>query len=197
MRLRALPLILALLLPAAVLADHHAMAPLWINDESHTRITFEVTHLGFSTMPGIFRDFDVDFRFDPESPADSSLKVTIDAASIDMFHDELNEHLRNEDFFDVANHPRLTFVSTTVTPTGEDTATVTGDLTLLGVTQPVTFDVTLNDLGPHPFDPERTVAGFDAVGALDRTAFGMDYAAPAVGAEILFRLTGEFSPPDA
>lgn len=202
MRIRALSLVLALLgpvaalVPAAALADHHASdAPLWSNDESHTRITFEVAHLGFSTMPGIFREFDVDFRFDPEAPERSSLAVTIDAAGIDMFHDGLNDHLKGEDFFDVSAHPRLTFVSTDVTPTGDGEARVSGDLTLLGVTQPVIFEVTLNRLGAHPFDPERQVAGFDAIGVLDRTAFGMDYAAPAVGADVTFRLTGEFSPP--
>ncbi|HSG90177.1 MAG TPA: YceI family protein [Pseudomonadales bacterium] len=166
----------------------------WVSDLSHTRITFDIDHLGYSVMPGMFRDFDVDFQFDPDAPADSSLDVTIDAASIDMYHDGLNEHLRKPDFFDVENHPTLTFVSTEVVPTSASTATVTGDMTLLGVTHPVTFEVTMNKLGPHPFNGSM-VAGFSATGTLDRTAFGMDYAAPLVGSEVRFTLTGEFSPP--
>jgi len=166
----------------------------WEADLSHTRIGFDVEHLGFSIMPGIFREFEVDFQFDPDAPESSSLEVVIDAASVDMFHDGLNDHLRNADFFDVENHPQITFKSTEVIATGEDTARVTGDFTLLGVTQPVTFDVTLRKLGAHPFSGKPHV-GFAAEGSLDRTAFGMDYAAPVVGTDIAFTLAAEFSPP--
>lgn len=183
---------LALSMLALVGAAASAAEP-WEADLSHTRISFEVEHLGFSIMPGIFRDFEVDFQFDPEAPEDSSLAVVIRAESIDMFHDGLNEHLRNEDFFDVAAHPEITFTSTEVVPTGDDTARVTGDLTMLGVSQPVSFDVTLRKLGPHPFN-QQPRAGFSATGVVDRTAFGMDYAAPVVGTDIAFTLAAEFAP---
>ncbi len=165
----------------------------WVADLSHTRISFEVEHLGFSIMPGIFRDFEVDFQFDPERPENSSLAVVIRAESVDMFHDGLNEHLRNEDFFHVAAHPQITFTSREVVSTGEDTARVTGEMIMLGVSVPVSFDVTLRKLGPHPFNQEQR-AGFSATGTVDRTAFGMDYAAPVVGTDIAFTLAAEFSP---
>ncbi len=75
----------------------------------------------------------------------------------------------------------MTFASTGVEVTGENTGKLTGDLTLLGVTKPVTLDVTFNQAGPHPFDPSKIVAGFSASGEINRSDFGMAYAPPAIG----------------
>ena len=163
-------------------------------DLSHTRATFTVSHLGFSTMPGVFRTLDVKFAYDEATPANSALEVTIQADSIDMFHDGLNAHLKNQDLFNVTAHPTITFRSTKVESTGASTARVTGDFTMLGVTKPVTFDVTLNQAANHPMRGVRTY-GFGATGVIKRSEFGMKYAVPVVGDDISFTLAMEASVP--
>jgi polyisoprenoid-binding protein YceI len=170
-----------------------AAAP-WVIDRSHAAVTFEVDHLGFSAVHGIFREFDARIDFDPEAVEDTRLRFVIDAASVDTFWAARDEHIRGEDFFDVANHPEIVFESTSVTPTGAETADVTGELTMIGETREVTFEAALNRIGPSPFDPERTIAGFTVTGEIDRTDWGMDYAAPAVGTAIPIRVDLEMSP---
>lgn len=196
-----------LTIAALVLCAGHAVAEAkkFNVDLGHTRILFSVSHLGLSQMPGIFRDIAVDFAYDHENPAASSLDVTIQAASVDMFHDGLNDHLRNEDFFNVAKHPTITFKSTKVEPAGDGMAKVTGDFTMMGVTKPLTFDVKLNKFGPHPRNPNASAAGFGATGVINRGDFGMGYGVPMIGGEITFTLSLEANdapprgpaPPDA
>ena len=171
-----------------------AVAAPWVIDRSHAAVTFEVDHLGFSAVHGIFREFDARIDFDPEAVEETRLSVVIDAASVDTFWAARDEHIRGEDFFDVANHPEIVFESTSVTPTGAETADVTGELTMIGETREVTFEAVLNRIGPSPFDPERTIAGFTVTGEIDRTDWGMDDAAPAVGAAIPIRVDLEMSP---
>ncbi len=163
-------------------------------DLSHTRATFTVSHLGFSTMPGVFRAMDVKFAYDETTPANSTLEVTIQADSVDMYHDGLNAHLKRDDFFNVAVHPTITFRSTKVEPTGASTARVTGDFTMLGVTKPVTFDVTLNQAADHPMRRVRTY-GFAATGVIKRSEFGLKTFVPMVGDDIAFTLAMEASVP--
>lgn len=163
-------------------------------DLSHTRATFTVSHLGFTTMPGVFRTMDVKFAYDEATPANSTLEVTIQADSVDMFHDGLNAHLKRDDMFNVAVHPTITFRSTKVEPTGANTARVTGDFTLLGVTKPVTFDVTLNQAADHPMRRVRTY-GFGATGVIKRSEFGMKAFVPMVGDDIAFTLAMEAAVP--
>ena len=182
---------LVTLSPLAALADP------WALDKSHTQISFEVDHFGFSTTNGIFRAFDAEIDFDPDNIAATTVSFTIEAASIDTFWEARDNHLRTADFLDVENHPAITFVSTAVEQTGEASATITGDLTIRGVTQPVTFDAALNKLGPNPFNPQQQVAGFALNGEIDRTAFGIDYGAPAIGAVIPVTIDLEMSPATA
>ena len=162
-------------------------------DPSHTHILFSIDHLGFSHVVGEFLDFEGTVTRDPEAPDATSLEVTIEAASIDTGWAERDDHLRTSDFFDVEAHPTMTFRSTAVEVTGEDTARLTGDLTILGATQPVTLDVTLNGMGPHPFAEGVTVAGFSAVGTIDRTDFGMAYGSPVIGDQIDIRIETELT----
>ncbi|MEM9778433.1 MAG: YceI family protein [Pseudomonadota bacterium] len=175
----------AFLLSAALAsAPFAATAADWTLDKSHTTVSFEVNHLGFSQTRGVFREFDAEISYDPEAIEASTVSFTIDAASIDTFWEARDNHVRGEDFLDVANHPEITFVSTGVTAIDEDSATLTGDLTIKGVTQPVTFAAELNAAGPNPFDATKQVAGFQLTGEIDRTAFGINYGAPAIGAVI-------------
>lgn len=163
------------ILPAAGHAE-------WALDPAHTSVLVTVGHLGFSDVTVAFREFEADVTFDPEAIEATDVTFTIAAASVDSFWPERTAHLRTADFLDVESHPEITFVSTEVTSTGEDTATVAGDLTIRGTTRPVTFDATLNQVGPNPFMPDQEIAGFTLTGAIDRTEFGVDFGAPVISA---------------
>ena len=185
----------AMALGAAVLAAPAQAAEEYVFDEGHTFILFDVSHLGFSRTHGQFRTFEGTFMLDREEPANSSVTMVIDAASLDTRHEARDAHLRNADFFNVEAYPEITFVSTDVELTGEATALVTGDLTMLGVTRPVTLDVTLNQLGEHPMNG-NTVAGFTATTTLNRSDFGMTSYVPAVGDDVAILIQAEASPAD-
>lgn len=168
----------ALFTPSLARADNYAIDP------THAHAAFRVSHLGFSHTLGQFKDISGALTFDQENPEASAVSVTIGTASVDSANEARDEHLRKPDFLNVEAYPTMTFTSTGVEVTGENTGKVTGDLTLLGVTKPVTLDVTFNQAGPHPFDPSKIIAGFSATGEIDRTDFGMAYAAPAIGEKV-------------
>lgn len=159
-------------------------------DESHVHAAFRVSHLGFSDTIGGFDKVSGSFTIDAENLSASTVSVTIDTASIDSGWDDRDAHLRGDDFFKVEEFPEMTFASTSVEPTGDTTATVTGDLTMLGQTHPVTLDVTFNQAGAHPFSG-KYVAGFSATGTLDRTQWGMEYGVPAIGKDITLMIEAE------
>lgn len=159
-------------------------------DTVHTQILFFVDHLGFSISEGEFLDFDGGFTFDTENPVNSSIDVTIDTNSIDMDDEKWDEHMKSADFFNVTEFPNMTFKSTAVEVTGEKTANITGDLTLLGVTKPVTLTVEHRKSGKSPFGNEYK-AGFRAKGSLKRSDFGMNYGLPNVGDEVQIQIEVE------
>lgn len=160
-------------------------------DKSHAKIVWGVSHLGFSTYYGEFTDFDAQLVLDAQRPENSSLDVTINLNSVDTHDEALDKHLKAPDFFDTAQYPTATFTSTSVDRTGPTTANVTGNLTLHGVTKPVTLAVTLNKAAQHPM-ADAYVAGFSAEGKIDRTRFGIDTYAPALGSEVKLIISGEF-----
>jgi polyisoprenoid-binding protein YceI len=162
-------------------------------DAAHTNIVFLIDHLGYSTMIGQFQDFAGDFAFDQENVANSKVAITIQAASVDTDHDARDDHLRSPDFFNVEEFPEITFVSTGAEKIDDNSGKIMGDLTLMGVTKPVTLDVTFNQLSPHPIPSYEgvLVAGFSARTTIDRTEFGMGYAAGAIGNEVEFWLEVE------
>lgn len=166
----------------------------WVFDKSHTHILYEVNHLGYSNNIGEFLEFDGSVTIDRDNPANSSVTVTIDATSLDSGFPARDQHVLNQDFLDVTNHPEITFTSTAVNPTSDTTADVTGDLTILGVTRPVTLDVTLRGEGPNPFTG-TPIMGFTASAVIDRTDFGITYAPePIVGHEVMIRIETELNP---
>lgn len=171
-----------------------ATAAPWTVDPSHTTIGFSVNHLGFSTTYGVFSDYSATIDFDPENIEATSVEFTIKADSINTFWAARDEHVRGPDFLNVSEHPEITFVSTNVTKTGDETADLTGDLTIAGVTKSVTLNAKLNKIGPNPFNPEATVAGFDLTGEIDRTEFGIGFGAPAVGAVMPIEISLEMAP---
>lgn len=159
-------------------------------DKAHTQILFFVDHLGFSMSQGEFHEYEGGFTFDRANPENSSIDVTIKTASIDMDHDKWDAHMKNEDFFHVEKYPEMTFKSTAIEVTGENTAKITGDLTLLDATKPVTLDVTHNKSGEHPYS-KKMIAGFSATATINRSEWGMDYGLPGVGDEVHIRLEVE------
>ena len=153
-------------------------------DKSHADAVFKVSHLGFSNTWGRFNDVEGTLMLDEANPGASSVDVTIQSASIDTNHGKRDDHLRNADFFNVGAFPTITFKSTGVEVTGEKTARITGDFTLLGVTKPVVLDTMLNSIAEHPFQAGVTVAGFTATTTIKRSDFGMAYGVPGIGDEI-------------
>ena len=140
----------AIILAAGVSGQAAQAAESYGFDKGHTEIRFTWNHVGLSNQSGEFMDYDGVVAFDPENLANSSVDVTIKAASLDTGVEALDEHLRGPDFFNTAEHPEISFKSTSVRQTAAGRGQVTGDLTINGVTKPVTLDVTLNFQGEHP-----------------------------------------------
>lgn len=161
-------------------------------DPDHGKITWSVDHLGFSTYVGQFVNVQADLVLDPANPAASRLTATIPLTEVDSNSDGLDAHLQTADFFDTANHPVATFVSRSVTVDADDPseATVVGDLTLRGVTRPVTMAVEFNQAGPSMGGAYR--AGFDGEATIKRSDFGIDYALPVLGDAVTLQIEGEF-----
>jgi polyisoprenoid-binding protein YceI len=159
-------------------------------DKGHAKIIFSYGHFGYSTSYGLFTDFDANLTFDPKDVASSTLAATINVDGIETLVPKLNAHLKSPDFFDTAQYPKATFKSTKVTVTGPTTGTVVGDLTLHGVTKPVTLNVTFNGGG-------TTMAkvydlGFNATGQVKRSDFGLGAFVPMVTDDITLTISAEF-----
>ncbi|MGP3590035.1 YceI family protein [Vagococcus sp. WN89Y] len=129
----------------------------------HAFVNFRIQHLGYSWVYGTFKDFDGTFTFDEANPAADKVNVTINTNSLDTNHAERDKHLRSADFLNVAKFPQATFASTAVKKEG-DALDVTGDLTLNGVTKPVTLKAKLLGQGKDPWGGVR--AGFEATGKI-------------------------------
>jgi len=175
----AFALSLGLALPATI-APAQAQPATYSLDPEHTLVAFMLHHLGYADVLGQFRDVSGTFQFDEAAGTLSDLQVTIQTASVDSNHERRDEHVRSKDFLDAAGHPQITFVMTGAKATGPKTGLVTGDLTIRGITNPVTLDVTLNKTGEYPFSATggapNYVAGVSARGMVKRSDFDMTYA---------------------
>ena len=160
-------------------------------DKLHSQIIFFVDHLGFAKSEGEFHDYDGHYMFDEEHPEKSSVEVTIKTASIDMDDEAWDAHLKNADFFNVEKFPEMTFKSTSIKVTGDKTGEITGDLTILGVTKPVTLTTVHNKTGENPYS-KKIESGFSAKTTIKRSDFGMTYGLPGVGddVEIMIEVEG-------
>ncbi|WP_432695517.1 YceI family protein [Marinobacterium sp. YM272] len=139
----------------------------------HASVNFRINHLGFSWLTGRFNDFDGTFSYDAENPANSSVSMEIDTASLTTNHAERDKHIRSDDFLDVDEYPTATFQSTSFVPNEDGTGVLTGDLTLHGVTNEVTVDVTKIGEGEDPWGGYR--AGFSGTTEFKLKDFGVDY----------------------
>jgi len=166
-------------------------AELYKFDKEHTTILFFVNHLGFSQMVGIFTDYDGSFMFNETRPEESSVQVVISPAGIQTSSKALNKELQGSNWFNAKQFPEMKFISTSIKLTGEKTADITGDFTLLGVTKPVTLKVRFNKTGYHPLTNDY-IAGFYAEGVIKRSDFGMDYlTSMGVGDDVYLQIQAE------
>jgi polyisoprenoid-binding protein YceI len=163
-------------------------------DPNHTQIEYTYTHMGFSHITGHLNKVEGDFLFDAKDPTKSSIQVHVPIETIGVGVPALDTELVKESFFDAAKYPLATFQSTKVTSTGKDKLAVAGDLTIHGVTKPVTFDVTINKIGLYPFKNVPAV-GVDAVTTIKRSDFGVSKYVPNSSDEVTIHVTMEASAP--
>jgi polyisoprenoid-binding protein YceI len=159
-------------------------------DPGHSKITWSVDHFGFSTYVGQFSKVEGTLSIDPKAVTASKLDVTVDANSVGTLNPALDAHLKAADFLDTAKFPTATFKATAIKLTGQRTADITGDLTLHGVTRPVTVAATFNQAGVNPVDKTYSL-GFAGKARIKRTDFGVSAYAPALGDEVILELEAE------
>lgn len=140
---------------------------------AHAFVQFRIPHLGFSWLYGRFNEFDGNFTFDTENPANSTVNVEIQTASIDSNHQRRDDHLRNEDFLDVTTHPTASFASTAFEPLGDDRFRLVGNLTLMGITDSIEIEVEQIGAGEDPWGGYRR--GFEGNTTLTLADWGIDY----------------------
>ena len=151
----------------------------WDIDPVHSEVSFVVRHMVVSKVRGRFDRFEGTI-VTAADPLQSTAEVTVDASSINTGQEQRDGHVRSADFLDVDGHPSLTFRSTAVRPAGRHFE-LDGDLTIRGVTKPVTLEVEANGFTPDPFGGTRT--GFSATAEIDRQDFGVSYNGPIPGAD--------------
>ena len=151
-----------------------ATATAWKIDTAHSAVEFAVKHMMFTTVKGRFTDVSGAVEFDESNPQGGRADITIAAASIDTRESQRDAHLKSPDFFDVEKFPTLTFHSTKVEGT-PDRFTLTGDLTIRGVTRSIDLDVKYEGKGKDPWGGERV--GYTATGAINRKDFGLTWNA--------------------
>lgn len=173
-------------------------------DKAHTSLVFKVNHLGFSTFTGRFTDVDAKLAFDPRNVSGSSVNVTIDPKSIrsDNMPAGFLDELTGKMLLDAAQYPQMSYVSRSVEDLGNGNLRIRGELTLHGVTRPLTLEGRYNGgYAGHPFDPHARV-GFSARGTLKRSDYGISFGIPSpanhnfgVGDDVEVQIETEFSGP--
>jgi polyisoprenoid-binding protein YceI len=157
------------------------IAGTWNLDPTHTEIGFVARHMMVSKVRGKFEKYTGSITT-AANPLDSSAQAEIDLSSITTGNDQRDGHLRSSDFFDVETHPKMTFRSTGIRPDGEEFL-VDGELTIRGITKPITLEVELGGFGPDPYGGTR--AGFTATAVINRSDFGVSWNAAIEGGGVV------------
>jgi polyisoprenoid-binding protein YceI len=143
----------------------------WTIDATHSTIEFSVRHMMITTVKGIFSGVQGAIHFDPAQPTAASAEGTVDVATINTRDAQRDGHLKSVDFFDVENHPTITFKTSGINTSSATQGTVSGELTIRGVTKAVAFDVEFLGAGVNPYG--KTVAGFSATTKINREDYGL------------------------
>ncbi len=161
-------------------------------DAHHSSVIFDVDHLKYSRFPIRFDRARASLVWNPGGLDASTVDASIDASSVDSNVPLLDKLVKGKDMFDAETYPTIRFVSTRFVRTAAAGGKLEGNLTIRGVTRPVTLDVTFNGYGPNPLTKEDTL-GFSASGRFSRAQFGLSTWYPAVGDEVRVRIEAEFS----
>jgi polyisoprenoid-binding protein YceI len=160
-------------------------------EPSHTQIVFAYDHMGFTNNMGVIAQPTGTLTLDKANPAASKVSIDVPIANLTTGISALNEHLAKAEFFDVAKFPKATFVSTSVKTDGPTGATITGNLTIKGITKLVTLDAEFYGAGANPMNKKENV-GFIATGTIKRSDFGMGMAVPVVGDAVELKIIAAF-----
>lgn len=181
---------------AVMIASGSAFAADFGFDKGHSQIRFQWDYQGLIDMSAGFTEFDGVISFDPENISASSVNVTIKSESISTGNTEFDGHLKSDEFFDVKKFPTITFISKEVKQTGPESASITGDLTIKGITKPVVLDAQLNFSGAHP-SKEYTTAGFSISTDLLRSEFDLGAYGPAISDSVNISISSLLAPKES
>jgi len=181
----------AALAQASVKAGKDVKPGVYQVEPYHTQVLFTVSHFGLSEFSGVLTGAAGSLKLDPAKPENSKLEVTVDAATILTPVQKLTDELKDAEWLDAGKFPKASFVSTRITPTGPNEATIAGELTLHGVTKPLVLKAHFVGAGVNPITKGYTV-GFDGQGVIKRTEFGVSKYAPMIGDEVHLTIHAAF-----
>ena len=187
---------------SVLLATSGARADVWVVDKNTTTVEFTYDHLGMSRQSGRFKDIDGRLAFSPTEPEKGVVDITLKTAALSTGVPELDRLLRSSDFLDAARFPTIRFRSTSVRPTGDRLGEIEGELTMMGITWPVTLNVRWNFTGEHPFasvNPVyagKWVSGFSASTTIERSRWGIKRGLPLISDLVELRIEAEFTKVD-
>lgn len=166
----------------------------WQMDKNHSELIFEVEHLGISEVTGHIKDFSIELESSADDFSDAVIKVVAKPASLDTRVTMRDDHLRSADFFNVDQYPTIEFVSTKVTKKGKNELEVVGNLTMLGITKQVKFELEFNGLATNQMN-NKTTAGFKVEGKINRSDFklGTKFPPPIISEEVEIEINAEFT----
>lgn len=185
---------ITLLLAILFVAISASSQTTWVHDPYHSHLGFTVTHLGIADVPGNFSDYEVTITASEADFSDAVIELTVQTESVDTRVTPRDNHLRSADFFDVEQHPTMTFKSTSIKRVGENRYTLTGDLTLVGVTRQVAMEMEYRGTTDNPNADGAPVAGIQISGEINRSDFGMgaDFPPPMISDKVVIKADGEF-----
>lgn len=169
----------------------------WVLDPMHSEVQFKVKHLVISTVSGFFKSFEGELDTANDDFSDASISFSLDIDSIDTNQTQRDEHLKSAEFFDAAQYPKISFKSSSFTKEGDDEYALAGDLTIKGITKPVTLDVEFGGAATDFYG--NTKAGFEITGKINRKEFGLTWSgvteagAVVVGEDIKLLINVQFA----
>lgn len=164
----------------------------YLLDKKHATLLFKVNHMGLSDFVGRFNEFDAELNFNAENLEQSSLKATVNVASVDVNNASFEETLRSVWWFNTSKYPQAQFISTSAKKISENLAIFSGDLTFMGVTKPLEIRVTFNGGGVNKLNMKYTL-GFKVEAEFNRSDFGLSRFIPAVGDKVSLEAHAEFT----